>query len=318
MKFDFPRTGIASLCRLFGKTRHAWYDHQWRLKQASIEEEIIVQEVLNIRAELPRLGTRKLHHLLAEKLAAHQISIGRDKLFDMLKAHRLLVKNRRRTISTTNSHHWLFKYKNLIKDMTIQRPDQLWVSDITYIRMPGHFGYLSLITDAYSRKIMGYGFREDLSAEGCIDALSMALSQRSEQQAPLIHHSDRGVQYCSKEYVDMLAKANIDISMTENGDPYENALAERINGILKNEFRLYSSPLGFAQTKAQIDQSIHAYNHLRPHSSCDYLTPQQAHQQTGELKKRWKSYPKTDQQQKSTTFETSRLYNPKQDLQNPV
>jgi len=136
MKFDYPRTGIASLCRLFGKTRHAWYDHQWRLNQASIAEEIIVQEVLKIRAELPRLGTRKLHHLLSVQLAEHQLSIGRDKLFDILKTHRLLVKNRRRTISTTNSHHWLFKYTNQIKNMVVSRPDQLWVRDITYIRMP--------------------------------------------------------------------------------------------------------------------------------------------------------------------------------------
>jgi transposase InsO family protein len=152
---------------------------------------------------------------------------------------------------------------------------------------------------------MGYSFREDLSAEGCIEALQMALKQRRNESSGLVHHSDRGVQYCSRDYVDILIKANVTISMTENGDPYENALAERINGILKTEFRLYSSPCGFEQTKAQIDQSIHAYNTLRPHSSCDYLTPQQAHQQTGKLKKRWKYYRKAHQQQKIDTFETT-------------
>lgn len=305
MKLDYPRTGIATLCRLFGKTRHAWYDHQWRSNQATIKEEIIVQEVLKIRTDLPRVGTRKLHHLLPSRLAEHQLYVGRDQLFDILKAHGLLVKNRRRTITTTNSRHWMFKYKNLIKDITLHRPDQLWVSDITYIRMPAHFGYLSLITDAYSHRIMGYSFREDLSTAGCVDALRMALSARGDHAAALIHHSDRGSQYCSAEYVTMLTSANIDISMTENSDPYENAVAERVNGILKNEFGLHSSPTGFEQTRARIQQSIQAYNNLRPHSSCDFLTPQQAHLQSGMLKKRWKSYYKSKQPKKIDTFETT-------------
>lgn len=303
MKADYPHTGIAALCRLFGKTRHAWYDHQWRQKQATIEEEIVIQEVLKIRESLPRLGTRKLHYLLATALAPHQITIGRDKLFDMLKAHRLLVKNRRRTVSTTDSHHWFYKYKNLVKELQPDRPNQLWVSDITYIRMPNQFGYLSLITDAYSRKIMGYCFREDLSAAGCMEALRMALKERGHCLLKLIHHSDRGVQYCCKEYVQLLTEAAIEISMTENGDPYENALAERINGILKTEFRLYSTQLGFQQTEQLISKSIHAYNHSRPHSSCNYMTPHQAHLNQGKMNKKWKEYPKTTQKQKINTFE---------------
>jgi transposase InsO family protein len=260
--------------------------------------------VLEIRTSLPRLGTRKLHYLLEEKLAEHQITIGRDKLFDMLKAHRLLVKNRRRTTSTTNSHHWLYKYKNLVKEIEIDRPNQLWVSDITYIRLLGKFGYLSLITDAYSRKIMGYSFWEDLSAEGCLEALKMALKERGDQQMQLIHHSDRGIQYCSKEYVKMLTAANINISMTENGDPYENALAERVNGILKTEFQLYSSNVGFRQTGEMIDKSIYAYNHERPHASCNYLTPVKAHLRTGKLTKRWKSYRQNNGKQKMDIFES--------------
>lgn len=221
----------------------------------------------------------------------------------MLQAHRLLVKNRRRTVSTTDSHHWLHKYKNLVKKLEVNRPHQLWVSDITYIRLIGKFGYLSLITDAYSRKIVGYSFREDLSAEGCLEALRMALKERINCKTPLIHHSDRGIQYCSKEYVKTLTAANIDISMTENGDPYENALAERMNGILKTEFQLYNSNVGFKQTEEMIDKSIQAYNHQRPHASCNYLTPVQAHSQTGKLPKRWKDYPKNRQKQKMNTFE---------------
>ena len=183
------------------------------------------------------------------------------------------------------------KYSNLVKGLVVTRPEQVWVSDITYIRLTNQWGYLSLITDAYSRKIMGFSFRQDLAAEGCIDALKMALSQRLYNDT-IIHHSDRGSQYCSHNYVDVLLKNNIAISMTDNGDPYENALAERVNGIIKTEFNLYSSPHGFEQTTNQINKSIKAYNELRPHASCDYLTPNQAHLLSERLNKRWKNYTK--------------------------
>lgn len=291
MKQDFPQFGIAVLCRLFGKTRHAYYDSLWRKENISIKEEIILQEVANIRKELPRLGTRKLHYVLQERLAPHQISFGRDYLFGLLSAHKLLVRQRKRKAMTTDSRHWMRKYGNLVKELVITRPEQVWVSDITYVRLTNQWGYLSLITDAYSRKIMGYCFRQDLAAEGCIDALKTALDNRRYDQ-PIIHHSDRGSQYCSHNYVGLLVKNNISISMTENGDPYENALAERINGIIKTEFNLYSSPLGFEQTSKQISKSIKSYNELRPHASCDYLTPAQAHRQSGMLRKRWKNYTK--------------------------
>lgn len=304
MRSVYPYVGVAALCRLFGKTRHGWYDHQWRRTRTDITEEIIIQEVLQIRSSLPRLGTRKLHHLLTGRLAEHGISIGRDKLFELLGKHRLLVKTRRRTISTTQSHHWLYKYENLVRELQTDRPNQLWVSDITYIRMAGKFGYLSLITDAYSRKIMGYCLREDLSTQGCLSALKMALLDRGTSMLPLIHHSDRGIQYCSKQYVNLLSDAQIAISMTENGDPYENAQAERMNGILKSEFLLYSTQTGFIQTKALVEKSILAYNELRPHSSCDYMTPAQAHRQTGPLKKRWKKYPANVKVNEMSNFES--------------
>lgn len=298
MKQDFPKVGIAVLCRLFGKTRHAYYDSLWRKESSLVKEDVILQEVINIRKDLPRLGTRKLYFVIQNKLISHQISFGRDYLFDLLSEHKLLIRQRKRKAITTDSRHWMRKYSNLVKGLEITRPEQVWVSDITYIRLTNQWGYLSLITDAYSRKIMGYCFRQDLAAEGCIEALKMALNNRFYNQS-IIHHSDRGSQYCSHNYVDLLLKNNIAISMTENGDPYENALAERMNGIIKTEFNLYSSLLGFEQTKNKISKSIKSYNELRPHASCDYLTPNQAHLQSDKLNKRWKNYNKSFYQEKS-------------------
>jgi putative transposase len=283
------------LCQLFGKTRHAWYDAQWRADDQLLKEEIILQIVMEIRTSLPRIGTRKLLHLLTPRLAEHKLEVGRDYLFELLATHKLLIRSRKRKVVTTDSKHWMRKYSNLTSALTMVRPEQLWVSDITYIRLTNGFAYLSLITDAYSRKIMGYQLSRSLSADGCVAALKMALAARSYPAHPLIHHSDRGAQYCSREYVDLLAGNNIAISMTQNGDPYENALAERVNGIIKGEFNLYSSAVGFEQTCQLVQTAIHAYNELRPHASCDYLTPQQAHLQAGVLNKRWKHYPKQEQ-----------------------
>ena len=296
MKQEDPRLGVGQLCRLFGKTRHAWYDHRWRVQDLGLKDDIVLQHVYAIRKSLPRVGTLKLHQMLAPLLAGHRISIGRDYLFDLMRQHRLDIRRRKRRVITTDSRHWMRRYANLAKAINVIRPEQLWVSDITYIRMNNGWGYLSLITDAYSRKIMGYSFRKDLSAQGCLDAMKMALDNRM-YQSDLLHHSDRGSQYCCKDYIDLLAQNGIAVSMTENGDPYENALAERMNGILKSEFELYCSAFGFADTSRKISESITAYNQIRPHSSCDYLTPEQAHLQKGTLRKRWKvrtvkKYPK--------------------------
>jgi len=290
MKSDYPYVSKDVLCGLFGKTRHALYDHLWRQDGATIKEDIILQLVHKIREGLPRLGTRKLLYLLNPELASHDITIGRDALFDLLAAHKLLVRQRKRKVITTNSNHWMRKYSNLVTKVVISRPEQVWVSDITYIRMHNQWGYLSMVTDAYSRKIMGYAFRSDMLAEGCVEALKMALQNRQYKEHELIHHSDRGSQYCCKEYTGLLNSYNIAVSMTEKGDPYENALAERMNGIIKNEFNLYSSSLGFDDTSRLIEKSIEAYNTVRPHSSCDYLTPSQAHYKNDVLKKRWKKY----------------------------
>lgn len=292
MKQDYPGLSREVLCRLFGKTRHAYYDHLWRSQAGNIKDDIILQEVQRIRKDLPRLGTRKLLEMLRPKLASHHIEVGRDHLFDLLEAYKLLIRRRKRKVFTTDSRHWMRKYSNLVRELQITRAEALWVSDITYIRLQNQWGYLSLITDAYSRKIMGFCFRKDMSTQGCLEALQMALANRIYGRGVLIHHSDRGSQYCSKEYVELLGSEQIAISMTESGDPYENALAERMNGIIKGEFNLYESHLGFEQTHQRVIDSIAAYNALRPHGSCDYLTPNVAHFKMGELKKRWKNYPK--------------------------
>lgn len=298
MKQDFPKLGIKLLCRLFGKTRHAYYDRCWSVQDQGVKDEIVLQHVLEIRKKQSKIGTLKLHFMLQELLAEHKVKLGRDYLFDLLREHGMTIRKRKRNAITTNSRHWMFKYNNLIKDLQINRPEQLWVSDITYIRLPNQWGYLSLVTDAYSKKIMGWAFRTDLTALGCIQALRMSIDHRQYANATLIHHSDRGSQYCSKDYVKLLTSSNIAISMTENGDPYENAIAERMNGILKSEFDLYHSTMGIKSTTKRIDESIQIYNQLRPHASCDFLTPEQAHLKEGVLKKRWKQ--KQQQTENST------------------
>ena len=299
MKHDFPDYGLSKLCGLFGKTRAAIYDYQKRLQRDQLEDELVLKHVNQIRETLPQLGTRKLHFKLAPRLQEHNHKIGRDYLFKLLAEHQLLIRRRRRKMITTDSRHWMRKHSNIVQDVIVVRPEQVWVSDITFIRLNNQWGYLSLITDAYSRRIMGYAFRKDMATEGNLDALEMAINNRQYPDLPLIHHSDRGSQYCSNAYVEKLVKNNITISMTQNGDPYENALAERMNGILKAEFNLYESASGFENTCKKVLASINAYNEERPHSSCDMLVPLQAHKCSGELKKRWKKYPSKNRQQTS-------------------
>lgn len=289
---------------MFGKTRHALYDHLWRIEETTIRDEIILQLIEKIRKDLPRLGTRKLLFLLRPELLSHGLKVGRDELFDLLSEHNMLIRQRKKRVITTDSTHNMRKYGNLIKTLLIERPEQVWVSDITYIRLKSEWAYLSMITDAHSKKIMGFSFRRDMSAQGCVDALTEALSNRAYRSSRLIHHSDRGAQYCSKEYVDLLRLNGIAISMTEKGDPYENPLAERMNNTLKNEFNLHSSNLSFEQTHLLVKQHIVAYNTLRPHDSCDYLTPAAAHLQTTVLKKKWKSYPRKGQKPSELKKET--------------
>lgn len=250
-------------------------------------EVIVLKLVKEIREELPRAGVPKLHHMLAESLALHDIKMGRDALYHLLGEHGELIRCRRRKPYTTNSNHPYRKYPNLIRDMLLTYPGQLWVSDITYLRLKEKFCYLSIVTDAYSRKIIGHHLNSSLHSDGVIRALEKAL--QSKRSRSLIHHSDRGTQYCCADYVRLLDRYNIRISMTEKGDPYENAIAERVNGILKGEFMLDKTFATFAEAEQAVDNAVEKYNTLRPHSSCDNLTPIEAYQQTGILRKRWKS-----------------------------
>lgn len=263
-------------CGLFGFSKQAYYRHHTSKKVSDLKCLDTKKSALALRRQMPRLGTRKLHYLLNLR---SDITIGRDKLFSILREEGLLINRKRKYTVTTNSKHWLRKYPNLIKDICLKRPEQLWVADITYIDTLDGNAYLHLITDAYSKQIMGYELCDNMEACSTLKALEMALNKRKYKASELIHHSDRGLQYCSKLYTDCLKGNNISISMTENGDPYENAIAERVNGILKDEFSLSDKFESIMQAKKLARQSIEIYNKLRPHLSCSMLTPTQMHQQ---------------------------------------
>lgn len=274
---------------LLGYSRQSYYKGVKYIQQKAYESDIIIEEVLRYRKHQKQLGTRKLLEEMQSFLAAHHFQIGRDAMFDLLAQRGMLVsKRKRRGCITTLSKHRFKKYPNIIRDIIPIAPNQLWVSDITYIHLPNSFAYLSLITDAYSRKIVGFYLSKDLTANGPLQALKMALKANT-NIAGLIHHSDRGVQYCCDAYVKLLQDKKIKISMTENGDPLENAIAERVNGILKSELleEVFSS---FETAQTQVAIACSTYNHLRPHGSIDNLKPAEAHQKTGEIKKRWKNY----------------------------
>lgn len=280
---------ISLLCSLSCYSRQALYRFRKDAEKEALQHDLILQQVLSIRKTLKRVGTRKLLFMLQNFMQQHHIQIGRDALFDLLASHRLLIRRRRRRIPvTTFSNHWMHKFPNLITGFIPTAPNQLWVSDITYICLENDFFYLSLITDAYSRKIVGFCLLQTLSADGCIIALKMALISNL-PLGRLIHHSDRGSQYCCADYVGILEKKYIKISMTQSGDPLENSLAERVNGILKDEL-LEKQYRNFGQAKQAIATAISVYNHIRPHSSIDMLTPVEAHLCEGELKRRWKNY----------------------------
>jgi transposase InsO family protein len=225
--------------------------------------------------------------MLREPFAAHGIKMGRDALYALLGSHGLLVRFRRRRPYTTNSDHPYNRYPNLIRNFRPERAGQLWVSDITYLRHPGRFSYLSIVTDAYSHKIVGYKLHATLHSEGAVAALAMAAKDPKRTEG-LIHHSDRGIQYCCNEYVQMITHLKIKLSMTENGDPYENAVAERVNGILKHEFGLRETFGSIEAAQKAVDEAVRKYNSQRIHDSCDRLTPDAAHQKTGMLKRWWK------------------------------
>jgi len=236
---------------------------------------------------MPELGTRKLYHILKDELSV--LKVGRDKLFRILKANHMGIRPKRSYHITTDSHHRFRKHKNLISGIEIEKPEAVWVSDITYVGTRVDPSYLALITDAYSKKIVGYNVSTSLCVQGSIKALEMALDNREYKQYSLIHHSDRGLQYCSNDYQKLLKDNNISPSMTEKYDPYENAIAERINGILKQEFDIARKVEDFSVKEKLIQNAIKTYNHIRPHMSNHLLTPIQMHAQNKLRRKQYKS-----------------------------
>ena len=243
--------------------------------------------VRKIRMVMPRLGGKKLYFILKDQLLP--LKVGRDKLFRILRANHMLIQSKKRYHITTDSHHRFRKHKNLINTIEIEKPETVWVSDITYVGTRANPSYLALITDAYSKKIVGYDVSKSLSVEGSIKALEMALGNRKDSTKPLVHHSDRGLQYCSNDYQKLLNNNKISSSMTEKYDPYENAIAERVNGILKQEFGVAKKIKEFKVKKKLIKNAIETYNHLRPHLSNQMLTPIQMHAQNKLKRKQYKS-----------------------------
>lgn len=287
MKGIYRHISLARLCRLLGITRQAFYKHFWEVSDITIEQQLVLDQVHEIRQLHPAIGVRKLYHLLQPFLLENQVKMGRDALFDLLAANKLLVRKRKRRISTTQSFHWLKKYPNLIKDWRPSRPNQLWVADITYVPLTNGFLYLSLITDAYSHKIMGYTIADNLEAVHTTEALKMALNNLGVIPEYLTHHSDRGIQYCSFDYVNLLKQNNIQISMTENGDPLENPIAERINGILKDEYLRHYPLTNIEQVSELLTDVVDRYNRLRPHQSINLVTPDVVHEKQLLINKTW-------------------------------
>lgn len=237
----------------------------------------VVELVKGIRNKMPRIGARKLYFMLLPSLRA--LAVGRDRLFRILKANHLLVTPRRSYCVTTNPHHHFRKHKDLTEKLAMERPEQVWVADITYLGDREKPCYLSLVTDAYSKMILGYEVSSNMDAQNNVNALQMAIGNRKYKKENLIHHSDRGIQYCCEHYQQVLTGSNIQCSMTESYDPYRNAVAERVNGILKQGFLLADLKKDLPTMKKAVAESISIYNKQRPHYSCYMKTPFQMHQQ---------------------------------------
>jgi transposase InsO family protein len=262
-------------CELLGISRQAYYQQVERDLKREQHAQTLVDFVLRERMQQPRIGTRKLQHLMRQS----DLLVGRDRLFELLRQHRLLVPCRRAYQKTTHSHHRFHKHPNLLKagihQVTPTRPEEVWVADITYLPVQEGDAYLSLVTDAYSRKIVGYHVHDNLKTESVIKAFSTALKRRR-YEGELIHHSDRGIQYCSAQYQTLHDKYGVRCSMTDGYDCYQNALAERVNGILKHEY-LVRKPRDILEAKQMVEESVNTYNQRRPHLSLQYKTPDEVH-----------------------------------------
>ncbi|WP_438820990.1 IS3 family transposase [Cupriavidus gilardii] len=270
---------VSKACRYFGISRQAYYKRRDSELRQAARDTAICALVKQVRLRQPRIGTRKLQQILRAPMEKADIQLGRDRLFEVLRAARLLVKPHRAYHKTTDSHHRFRRHPNLLKDgaqkVVPTAPEQLWVADITYLPTTHQTVYLSLVTDAYSRKIVGYHVHDSLQTEQVSQALKMALRSRRTRQ-PLVHHSDRGIQYCSTYYQAIHQRHGLTCSMTDGYDCYQNAMAERINGILKSEF-LLNRPRDLLQAARMVRESVQIYNGERPHQALKYKTPDEVH-----------------------------------------
>jgi transposase InsO family protein len=283
---------ITAVCRQLGFSRQAYHKSLQNRSAKGRRENLIKEHVCLVRRQMPRLGTRKLQYLLNQQSGGNRGPVGRDWLFNFLKTHGLLVKRKRKYIKTTDSSQWRRQYPNRIKNYRPNKPEQVWVADITYLLTQQGTLYLHLLTDAYSKKIVGYEVSQSLAAIATGSALKAALAQR-QYAGSIIHHSDRGSQYCSQEYTDIQKQAGMKTSMTQDGSPYDNAIAERINGILKQEYGLDEIIADERLLKSQVKHAINSYNTQRPHLSCSMLTPEQMHRQHKLPIKTWEKKSKT-------------------------
>lgn len=284
---------IENLCGLLGYSKQAYYK-RIRFTEKEYFEEVLILSLIKEKRKIWKKGSgRNLHASLKDEFGAHNIKIGRDKFFALLRQNNLLSTKKRYKTRTTFSYHHFHKYPNLIKELNPIRPNQVIVSDITYIwlREVENFCYLFLITDMYSRKILGYSLSEDLKASSAVKTLNMAIGNMSSLEE-CIHHSDRGIQYCSYEYTKILNKNQMFISMTESGDPLENPIAERLNRTIKEEFteQKHLSFENISEGRSKISKWITFYNEERPHRSIEMMTPSKAYLMNRELKRMWKNY----------------------------
>lgn len=266
------KVSVADACSSFNIKRDAYYKYRKRLTQRESVISQVVDLVKKERRYQPRVGTRKLLEALRPVFEDECMKVGRDFLFDILRQYNMLINKKKASCRTTNSYHHFYKYNNLVKDINVTRPNQVWVSDITYIRTINGFCYLALITDMYSRKIIGYDVSDSLELAGCLRALKLAL-RHVRNPSGIVHHSDRGIQYCSSYYVNELEKRKIRISMTEEHHCYENAIAERVNGILKDEFYIDQCFFNIRHARLAINNAVEIYNSKRLHLSLGYKTP---------------------------------------------
>lgn len=294
MRSSYTSTSVEFWARQFGYSRQSYYKNSKRQEQLCLEEVIILQLVFDYRKKLPRTGTRKLYHALKDDIAAAGIKLGRDGLHRILSRNGLTIRTKRRATKTTTSYSWYRKYPDRRQGLKVLASELLWCADITYLRIQGGFVYLSLVTDEYSRKIVGWCCHPTLETVGCLRALNMAIAARKHPRRKLIHHSDRGSQYCSEAYTERLLGQYVDISVTQSGSPYDNPMAESMNAQLKVELGLDRTFETIAEAISTCQNAILLYNTLRQHGSLNYLTPEQAYNLQGEQPKKWNKAGKED------------------------